>query len=265
MFPSIRALTRPAPRPVFRCAAEVDGVIAPPMPARSVLLDWFRKLPAVDKERLSATDHGLTVKRCMPFFDAMMTGWIIPAAATVRLEISDGGQTVNAGWEFDKVMVSNHHAYQVAGNPMEPRPPCKMHNYWTIETPPGRSCLFVPPLNRVRPVFEALAGVVDTDTYQSLIHFPFIATAPDGVHTIEKGTPVVQVIPFRRDAAGIEAEIRAETAKEAERRTKIMRHIQAAEGWYRQVARAPLMAIHPVARHRMVDGASGCPHPEADA
>jgi hypothetical protein len=238
MLSALRLFASPAPTLVFRCAPEDHNVIAPPVPAKSVLPDWFRKLPPIDKARTSASDNGLTVKRCMPFLDAMMTGWLIPAAATIRLEISDQGQTVNAGWEFDKVMVSNHHPYQVAGNPAEPRPPCKLHNYWTIETPPGWSCLFVPPLNRARPVLEVLSGVVDTDSYQSLIHFPFIATGPDGLHTIEKGTPLVQVIPFRRDAATPETEIRAETPQEAERRVKILRHTQAAEGWYRQEARA---------------------------
>lgn len=238
MFSFSRAEKRLEPRLIFRCAKEDDGVIAAPVRAKLALPEWFRKLGPVDQERVSATDHGLTVKRCMPFLDAMMTGWIIPAAATIRLEVSDGGRTVNAGWEFDKVMVSNHHAYQVAGNPAEPRPPCKIHNYWTIETPLGWSCLFVPPLNRPNGIFEVLSGVVDTDTYQSLIHFPFIATAPDGVHTIEKGMPVVQVIPFRRETTGLECDIRAETDAELESRTKILRHTQASEGWYRKQARA---------------------------
>ena len=237
MFPFARLLYAPKPRLVFRCAPEDEGVIAPPVPAKSALPEWFRKLPPVDKARVSATDNGLTVKRCMPFLDAMMSGWLIPAAATMRLEIADGGRTVHAGWEFDKVMVSNHHAYQVAGNPTEPRPPCKLHNYWTIETPPGWSCLFVPPLNRARPVIEILSGVVDTDSYQSLIHFPFVATAADGVHVVEKGTPLVQVIPFRRDALAVETEVRTETQAESARRTRILRQTQAGEGWYRREAR----------------------------
>jgi hypothetical protein len=140
----------------------------------------------------------------MPFLDALQTGWILPLAATVRLEVKDGGRTVDAGWEFDKVMVSNHAAFQVAGNPLQPRPPCKFHNYWTVRTPPGWSCLFVPPLNRPEPAFECLAGVVDTDLYPTHIHFPFFATEREGVHVIAKGTPLVQVIPFRRDDAAIE-------------------------------------------------------------
>jgi len=130
----------------FLCAPQDLGVIAPPVPAREALPDWFRRLAPVDKNHLSTTDNALTVKRCMPFLDALMAGWILPLAATVRIEIADKGETVNTGWDFDKTMVSNHHPYQVNGHPMQPRPPCKIHNHWTIRTPPGWSCLFIPPM-----------------------------------------------------------------------------------------------------------------------
>lgn len=233
-----RLAARPA-RIRFTCAPEDHGVIAPPVPARHALPEWFRRLPPVDKGALSVTNNALTVKRCMPFLDAMTAGFVLPLAATVRIEIADNGTTVRAGWEFDRVMVSNHSAPQVAGNPHEPRPPCKFHNYWTIATPPGVSCLFVPPLNRPHRVFTCAAGIVDTDTYASPIHFPFFATAADGLYTIEKGTPLVQVIPFRRQDSAIEAEIRAETAEERVAREKILRGTQAGEGFYRRELRAP--------------------------
>lgn len=222
----------------FLCAPEDHGVIAEPVPAKSIMPSWFKKLPAVDASVVSPGNNGLTVKRCMPFIDAMTTGWIIPAAATVRLEVRDDGATVDAGWEIDKVMISNHGAHQVAGNPREPRPPCKFHNYWTVKTPPGWSCLFVPPLNRPDPVVEVIAGVVDTDTYTSLIHFPFFAITGDGTYTIERGTPLVQVIPFKRSDAHLTGNVRAEKPDEAETRLRILRSTQAAEGWYRKVARA---------------------------
>ncbi|RWP41232.1 MAG: hypothetical protein EOR04_15810 [Mesorhizobium sp.] len=222
----------------FSCRPEDHGVIAPPVAAKTVLPDWFRKLPAVDAQQASATNNGLTVKRCMPFLDAMTTGWILPLAATVRLEIKDGGSAVDAGWEFDRVMVSNHGAHQVAGNPKEPAPPCKFHNYWSIRTPPGWSCLFLPPLNRPAQPFECVAGIVDTDTYAAHIHFPFFATAPDGLYVIEKGTPLVQVIPFRREDSALKAEIQAETGAEATERETVYRNTIASEGWYRKWARA---------------------------
>lgn len=222
----------------FLCDPKDEGVIARPFPAKGYLPDWFRRLPAVNEDQLSTTNTGLTVKRCMPFLDAMTTGWIIPLAATVRMEIGEAGAKVEAGWDFDRTMMSNHSTHQVKGNPWGNRPPRKFHNYWTIVTPPGWSCLFINPMNRPNGIFEVISGVVDTDTYRSAIHFPFFATGPDGLHVIERGSPLVQVIPFRRDAAEIGSEIRAETRTEAEDRVRILRQTQASPGWYRTGARA---------------------------
>lgn len=229
---------RATPKIRFLCAPEDEGVIAPPVASKVHLPDWFRRLPPVDRDKLATGDTGLTVKRCMPFLDAMTTGYILPLAATVRLEIKDGGCTVVAGWDFDRVMVSNHGSHQVAGHPRAHMPPCKFHNYWSIRTPKGWSCLFVPLLNRGDPIFEPVAGVVDTDTYVAPIHFPFFARGGDGLHELEKGTPIVQVIPFRRETTQLDAEIGSETDIEAAERKKVFRNTLASPGWYRKVARA---------------------------
>lgn len=231
-------LRRPAPFLRFTCRPEDEGVIARPAPARAYMPDWFRKLPPVDESVASETNTGLTIKRCMPFLDAMTAGWLITLPATVRLNVSDGGRLVEAGWDFDRELVSFHGAHQVRGNPMGDRPPCKFINFWTISTPPGWSCLFVPPLNRPNGIFEVVAGVVDTDTYRSPVHFPFFVTGGDGLYTIEKGSPMVQVIPFRRETSLIEAEIRAETPAEAGERERVLRNTRAGTGWYRTEARA---------------------------
>jgi hypothetical protein len=213
-------------------------VIAEPVPAKSALPAWFRQLPGVDKAQVSAACNGVTVKRCLPFVDAMSAGWIIPLAAAVRLEISDGGTTVTAGWEFDRELVSNHGSFQIAGSPYEPHPPMKFHNFWTIRTPPGWSCLFLPPVNRPNGVIEVLSGLVDTDAYASPVNFPFVAVAPDGVYTLKQGTPLVQVIPVRRADVALDASIRAETEHDAEERERIRRGTHTGTGWYRRHARA---------------------------
>lgn len=235
---NLSILKKPQPKITFLCRKEDEGIIPVPVRAKTALPDWFRKLPPVTEARISTHDSGLTVKRCMPFLDAMATGWVIGLAATVRMEILDKGQTVNCGWDFDRTLVSNHAGHQVAGNPREPLPPCKFHNYWTIRTSPGWSCLFVPPLNRPNGVFEVVAGVVDTDTYQSEIHFPFFATGEDGLHVLERGMPIVQIIPFRRDTADLDGDIRSESENESAVRKTILRKTLATDGWYRKFARA---------------------------
>jgi Family of unknown function (DUF6065) len=222
----------------FLCDPGDRGVIAEPVPARTVQPTWFKRLPGLDRGALSAANNGLTVKRCAPFLDALSIGWIIPLAATVRLEISDGGRNVEAGWEFDREMVSTHNAHQAAGNPWEPRPLMKFHNPWAIRTPPGWSCLFVPPLNRPGGAIEVLSGVVDTDGYVAAVNFPFVAVGEDGVHTFPKGSPLVQVIPFERTDGRLDGVARSELEHEADERERVFRNTLAAQGWYRDHVRA---------------------------
>ena len=80
----------------------------------------------------------------------------------------------------------------------------KILSPWLIKTPPGYSCLFVPPLNHVNLPFRPLSGVVDTDKYSKLpINFPSIPQEiPEKQQTkiIPAGTPIVMVIPFKRES-----------------------------------------------------------------
>jgi hypothetical protein len=73
-------------------------------------------------------------------------------------------------------------------------------NPWHIETPPGYSCLFVNPLNHIPTQMNFFSGVVDTDNYNDRVNFPFLWTGKSGETVIKKGTPLIQVIPFKRDS-----------------------------------------------------------------
>jgi hypothetical protein len=190
----------------FTCPEELFDIIAPPVPAKTILPEWYKKLPAIDTTQ---ADGGLTVKSCVPVLDAFCLGWIMPLAKTVTLEVSGNGSVLSGGSGW----LSAHVPYQVAGHHHQPRLPGKFLNFWTIRTPPGYSCLFVPPLNRSSQ-FECVSAVVDTDRFRGKpINFQFFFTAPDGTYTIEKGTPLVQVIPFLRE--NMQSEIRVETREEA--------------------------------------------------
>jgi hypothetical protein len=48
--------------------------------------------------------------------------------------------------------------------------------------------------------FKIIDGIVDTDTYLNTIHFPFILNKRDKQFLFKKGDPMVQVIPFKREA-----------------------------------------------------------------
>ena len=71
-------------------------------------------------------------------------------------------------------------------------------NPWAIKTPKGYSTLFTQPMHR-ESVFTILPGVVDTDTYTAPVNFPMVINDPNFEGLIPKGSPIVQVIPFKRD------------------------------------------------------------------
>ena len=94
------------------------------------------------------------------------------------------------------------------------------------------------PAEPANPVVEVLSGVVDTDRFTNEINFPFVAVAEDGVHVLEQGTPLIQVIPFRRADPGARAGVRGESTDERAERIRTHRAIASTGGWYRRHARA---------------------------
>ena len=55
-------------------------------------------------------------------------------------------------------------------------------------------------MHRDNEIFTILPGIVDTDTYTNPVNFPFQLNDPSFRGLIPAGTPICQVIPFRRDS-----------------------------------------------------------------
>ena len=183
----------------FHATQEVLDAYPHPFPSVKALPEWFKSLPpSIDRHPKSSS-----VKRCIPFLEACSEGFIIPFYCDVWVR----AQNDNIEFEFAEKQLcdgmSPHSIEQVEGHPFENMPfgtiPLKFHNPWVIETPKGYSCYFMAPLNGMEKRFKLFDGVVDTDRYYNNINFPFIWTGGDGQFLIEKGTPLVQVIPFKRD------------------------------------------------------------------
>jgi hypothetical protein len=185
----------------FLCAEEDYGVIPTPFPSSKHIPDWFKALPP----RLG--DQGFqtsTIKRCMPFLDSMLMGYIIPLAADVQITSNDNCSGITYKSNFYRPMIENHIKEQVTSekspNPLDPKPPIKFMNYWMFKTPPGYSLLFLPPLNRPDPRFTCFSGTVDYPYYeQEYVNFPFTFNQPNFAGIIPAGTPLVQVIPIKKD------------------------------------------------------------------
>ena len=183
----------------FLCHEEDWDVIPKPVPARSMIPNWFKALPPkIGNQGLNSS----TLKRCHPFLDAISIGWIIPLAADVEFVVNSDCSGISYQWNFYKTMVENHGMDQITTsevpNPQVPKPPMKFINHWAIRVPSDYSVLFLPPINRPDPRFECFAGLVDCDGYFEFVNFPFLFHEPNWSGILPAGTPLVQAIPIKR-------------------------------------------------------------------
>lgn len=170
-----------------------------PAPSNKFLPNYFAKLKPQSNNHPSSG----TVKRCVPFLDALSMGYIIPLWCDVFVIAENGNLQIDFPEDLPmQSSLSPHGMEQVKDHPLSKKPygniPVKWHNPWNIETPNGWSVLITSPLNHLETRFKILDGVIDTDTYHNQINFPFIWTGGDGEFLIPRGTPLVQVIPFKR-------------------------------------------------------------------
>lgn len=188
-----------------------------PTPVKLNIPDWYKKLKHVLGEG--------TAKGCMPFLDTLTTGYILKAPQDLRIlhgqeiekegriqksskqeaSINNAGLPININYkDRNEIQYPN----QVTGwpdlkNKNQGGVIHKIMNPWVIKTPPGYSCLLLPVLNNNPEKFEAVPGIVDTDTYNQEINFPILLSGfekPPIDFIIKRGTPYVQIIPFKRES-----------------------------------------------------------------
>jgi hypothetical protein len=173
-----------------------------PKPATSSVPEWYKSLESyLGGEKKPAGDGGNTgtIKRCMPVFDAIINGYILYTYADVWVSQKDG----KFWYEWPSFNPIEWHPVEQAPNHpnrnghQESYP--KWINPWAIQTPPGYSTLFVQPFHR-ESVFTILPGVVDTDQYNAAVNFPFVFNNINFEGLIPAGTPMAQVIPFKRES-----------------------------------------------------------------
>lgn len=171
-----------------------------PQPASKSIPDWYKNMESYlgkDKKPNGDGNTNATIKRCMPVFDAITAGYIIHSPADIFVSVKDGQQF----FEWSTLgLIQFHPVEQAPEHPTKNRHAYpKWVNYWSIRTPKGYSTMFVQPMHR-ESVFTILPGIVDTDEYYAPVNFPFVTNDPEFEGLIPKGTPIAQVIPFKRES-----------------------------------------------------------------
>jgi len=177
-----------------------------PKPAKLIIPDWLKKLqPYMDSKDLKIYDGRETnqsIKKCVPVMDVVTLGYMIVLTEDISVQASENGPL----FVWPEGMGISFHTRAQLGQETSGRPPTpKWNNPFGITTPPGYSTLFMPP-SHANSVFNILPGVVDTDGYNTPVRFPFELIEPDWVGIVPAGTPIAQVVPFRRETWHMEME-----------------------------------------------------------
>ena len=182
---------------IFTNTSGID--IEQPQPASKFIPYWYKNMESYtdgNKKPDGAGGTKATIKKCRPVFDAITAGYIITLPADVYVSIKDEQQY----FEWSSLgLVQFHPVIQAPEHPnRKPHAYPKWMNPWCVKTPKGYSTLFVQPMHR-ESVFTILPGIVDTDTYTAPVNFPMVINDPNFEGMIPKGTPIAQVIPFKRE------------------------------------------------------------------
>jgi len=181
----------------------LPSIYKPPAPAKSFIPSWYRSAhPTIDKQEFKILPGGKrngTYKKCVPFMDAITSGYVVTLPADVLVTRQDDG-TKLFQWIVEGSIVALHDEKE---HPNYPAPSGYNNRVFTwigqyiVKTPKGYSCLFTHPMNSYDLPFRVLSGVVDTDVYNMPVDSPFFIQE-DFIGILPEGTPVCQILPFKR-------------------------------------------------------------------
>lgn len=184
---------------------EVQSMVDPPKPAKLCIPKWFKDIPAVNEKNVEISFNGMpdtNLKNCMPFFDSLVSGYIQETWSDIVVQKDkDGDITYNQSSSISPTIMNhrekthmpienNFYDFEFVWNQV-----------WIPKLPDGYSYLFLNPLNRVDLPFYTSSAIVDADkvNYSTQGSIPFYIKK-DFIGIIPKGTPMYQMIPFKRES-----------------------------------------------------------------
>lgn len=173
-----------------------------PKPARVYTPDWYKQAGKftggqTKPSLFGGTNRGL--KLCVPFLDALVSGYVVEL--WMDLEVRQSPEGPQFAWVEQPDVLTKRES-----DPSYTLPTPAGHNSthyawlnpYIFKTPPGYSLLISHPFNRFDLPFTTLTGVVDADNVMMHGKLPFfLKEGFEGI--IPAGTPLFQVLPFKRD------------------------------------------------------------------
>jgi len=181
-----------------------------PILAKDLVPDWWKK------SKVAEVVNGVkqqTIRACPAMDDWLKRGWYLLANRDIEVincisKHDSGSPTTATADPRNTAYNSSSHpitqtldAFEYLGSGKPVKDAFKMRNPWCITTPEGYSTFYLDPFLHQNKYFSTWQGIIDTDKFNNGVDNAQIIFYPKVDHnfTILKGTPLCQIIPFKRE------------------------------------------------------------------
>lgn len=178
-----------------------------PQPSKNFIPDWFKKMTPYDISPQNPDGTSLivenlnsnaTAKKCMPMLDAITSGYTIPLWSDVQVREVDLKPRITWRSAQDVFEMHGSSSMLIDTPPGYHGRAFKFISWLQIKTPPGYSIMVTTPSGHYNSPFRAIPAIIDSDTPTIDLSFPvWVKKGFSGI--VEKGHPMVQIIPFKRE------------------------------------------------------------------
>jgi hypothetical protein len=196
----------------FACADWAIRKHSPVKPAKDFLPEAWSKVQKSDIREWDPqkNESHITIKNCPAVTEWMQQGYIIPAWCDIECMIDHENGRYGIRYSNENSKARGHTEPQFKPLLDHATPvqfSFKLDNPWSISTKPGWSIQWMPLFYHDLP-FQALPGILDPDTQVNDQPINIVAKGTQSF-LIKMGTPIVQVVPFKRsEIHGISREMK---------------------------------------------------------
>ena len=219
-------------KPVLQYESAVEFYPNIITPAKNHVPDWYKKIPRWKNNEIFEIGKGfnITLKHCMPFLDALTTGYMIVLPNDLYVKNNNGLPFIT--WNESEFPPKSRES--VSDLTLVPTGHFPTEFTWQTGVantiPLGYSMLITHPINRHDLPFTTLTGIVDGGLVMNpsgSIPF-FIKKDFEGI--IPQGTPIAQLIPFCQE--NWSSEIKKGLTKTAKQH--VLKTNSLIYGWYKK-------------------------------
>jgi hypothetical protein len=176
-----------------------------PFPASQALPQWWKDaspykktLDSPDGKKIIVEnfESNATFKKCTPMLDMISSGYVVPLWADVQIKIVNNSPTLS--WRVKRSVFSLHDGEGVEIPVGYHNDQFKFLNQWIPKLSSGFSALIIPCPGYPNNPFRPISAIIDYDKTTHPLYPPmYLRNDFEGI--IEKGTPMFQIIPFKRN------------------------------------------------------------------